>query len=188
MYIRNIEYRLKLQNWRNSSWNNLMRLPSKVKHLILKKNRLKFFIRKMENSSASSSNFTTHNELCFNSTLLFANETTIADKDPTGFDCGNYDLILNALVKFILLGFGCVGNSLSVVVMWSERHVSATALLLIILAVVDTLLMFAWLFLITAPGKQSSSDKLVAHRVTYCFKVCFFVKHFGNLRRTIREG
>ena len=112
----------------------------------------------MENSSATSSNFTTHNELRFNSTLPFTNETTIADKDPTGFDCGNYDLIMNALVKFILLGFGCIGNSLSVVVMWSERHVSATALLLIILAVVDTLLMFAWLFLITAPGKQSSSD------------------------------
>ena len=109
----------------------------------------------MENSSVTSSNFTTHNEMRFNSTLPFTNETTIADKDPTGFDCGNYDLIMNALVKFILLGFGCVGNSLSVVVMWSERHVSATALLLIILAVVDTLLMFAWLFLITAPGMQS---------------------------------
>ena len=38
-------------------------------------------------------------------------------------------------------------------VMWSERSTSATAFLLIVLAVVDTLLIFAWLFLITAPGK-----------------------------------
>ena len=111
----------------------------------------------MENSSVTSSNVTAHNKLLFNSTLPFANETTNihVHKEPAEFDCYNYDLIMNALVKFILLGFGCVGNSLSVVVMWSERHVSATALLLIILAVVDTLLMFAWVFLVTAPGKQS---------------------------------
>ena len=109
----------------------------------------------MENSSVTSSNTALHNESRYYSTLPVTYETTTSDNDPAGFDCGNYDLVMNALVKFILLGFGCIGNSLSIVVMWSERNKSATAFLLIILAVVDTLLMFAWLFLITAPGKQS---------------------------------
>lgn len=86
-----------------------------------------------------------------NSTNSSYNLTTEPIASP-GNCGGTYDLIMNALVKFILLGFGTIGNSLSIVVMWSERNKSATAFLLIVLAVVDTLLMFAWLFLLSAPG------------------------------------
>ncbi len=68
-------------------------------------------------------------------------------------DCGSYDLIMNAVVKFVLLGIGIIGNGLSITVMWSERNTSATAFLLIVLAVVDSLLLIAWVFLVTAPGE-----------------------------------
>ena len=82
-------------------------------------------------------------------------------------DCDKYYFIMNALVKFILLLFGCGGNSLSIAVMWSERSISATAFLLIVLAVVDTLLMFSWFFLITAPG-----ELILVHLL--CFESEFF--------------
>ena len=72
----------------------------------------------------------------------------------TAVDCGKYDLIMNSWVKFVLIGLGSVGNTLSVWVMWSERKKSATAFLLIVLAVVDTLLMYTWTFLVTTPGKM----------------------------------
>ncbi len=92
--------------------------------------------------------------------LVWTNNTNASLVDVLGDsvpDCGSYDLIMNALVKFILVGFGTIGNSLSIVVMWSERNTSATAFLLIVLALVDTLLMWGWTFVITAPGRFSAS-------------------------------
>ena len=70
----------------------------------------------------------------------------------TEFACNNYDLIMNVVVKVVLVGLGCMGNTLSVAVMWKERKTSATAFLLIMLAVADTLLLFVWLLGVTFPG------------------------------------
>ena len=80
------------------------------------------------------------------------NTTTELIEKKSEFPCKNYDLIMNVTVKIILLMLGCVGNSLSVAVMWKERKTSATAFLLIMLAVADTMLLFVWLFLVTFPG------------------------------------
>ena len=68
------------------------------------------------------------------------------------FACKTYDLIMNLVVKLLLLGLGCVGNALSIAVMWGERKVSATSFLLIMLAVADTLLLFTWILCVTFPG------------------------------------
>ena len=101
----------------------------------------------MENINRTAESFTL-------SSLNFSLTNNFTTEAAKAADCGKYDLIMNALVKFILLGFGTIGNGLSVVVMWSERSKSATAFLLIVLAVVDTLLMYTWTFIVTATGKQ----------------------------------
>ena len=92
-------------------------------------------------------------------------------------DCGNYDLVMNALVKFILVGFGTIGNSLSIVVMWSERNTSATAFLLIVLAVVDTCLMYTWTFIVTATGESVTfvSDTIYQSRNVGNSTPCYYL-------------
>ena len=82
-------------------------------------------------------------------THVINNSETIKNKE---FACKNYDLIMNVVVKVLLVGLGCVGNTLSVAVMWKERKTSATAFLLIMLAIADTLLLFVWLLFVTFPG------------------------------------
>ncbi len=115
---------------------------------------------------------------------LFAENATEPWSTPVskGPDCGQYDLIMNAWVKFILLAFGTVGNGLSIVVMWSERRKSATAFLLIILAVVDTLLMFAWIFLVAAPGILFF---FVFHRTKLFCPFEFLLTHLEHLSEMI---
>ena len=98
----------------------------------------------MENTTFQN-NFTTH--------LINNNTEIIQSKE---FACKNYDLIMNVVVKILLVGLGCVGNTLSVAVMWKERKTSATAFLLIMLAIADTLLLFAWLLFVTFPGMYQS--------------------------------
>ena len=93
----------------------------------------------MENTTFQN-NFTTQ---------LINNTETTQSKE---FACKNYDLIMNVVVKVLLVGLGCVGNSLSVAVMWKERKSSGTAFLLIMLAITDTLLLFVWLLFVTFPG------------------------------------
>ena len=88
-------------------------------------------------------NFTIH-------PLNFENTTELVTKGE--FACKNYNLIMNLVVKLVLVGLGCVGNTLSVVVMWKDRRSSATAFLLIMLATADTLLLFVWLLCVTFPG------------------------------------
>ena len=55
----------------------------------------------MENTTFQN-NFTTH--------LINNNTDTIQSKE---FECKNYDLIMNVVVKVLLVGLGCVGNTLS---------------------------------------------------------------------------
>ena len=98
----------------------------------------------MENTTFQN-NFTTH--------LINNNTEIIQSKE---FACKNYDLIMNVVVKVLLVGLGCVGNTLSVADMWKERRTSATAFLLIMLAIADTLLLFAWLLFVTFPGMYQS--------------------------------
>ena len=99
------------------------------------------------NTSNFVENVTSQSDMYLNvSTSISANNVTTEASTKT-FICGSYDLIMNALVKLILLGFWMHWNSLSIMVMWSERSTSATAFLLIVLAVVDTLLMLLGSFL-----------------------------------------
>ena len=82
-----------------------------------------------------------------NSTATMKSNQTVKSIISSGAtDCRNYDLIMNLIVKVCLLVLGCFGNSLSIIVMWNERNKSATAFLLIVLSVIDSLVLFSWLF------------------------------------------
>ena len=131
------------------------------KHLLAKITATEDETKTKMNNATVGYNITT---FAMNSTSIYQNEE---------FACKNYDLIMNVVVKIVLVGLGCVGNSLSAAVMWKERNTSATAFLLILLAVADTLLLFVWLLSVTFPSKL---------KLDYSFLKVFLLKNVYNKR------
>ena len=83
----------------------------------------------------------------------FDNNSTKEESQSAVFACKNYDLVMRLVVKFFLVSLGCVGNTLTTLVMWPDKQKSATAFLLIMLAIADTSMLFVWFFLVALPGE-----------------------------------
>ncbi len=58
--------------------------------------------------------------------------------------CTLYHFLVEGILNISLCIFGLIGNSLTLMVVWKDRKKSATAYLLIVLAVVDNLVLVVW--------------------------------------------
>ena len=71
----------------------------------------------------------------------------VARQPPRGdAQCQLYGFMMLGPVPIIISLFGVIGNSLCIVVFWPDRKKSATTLLLLQLAVIDTLVLVIWSF------------------------------------------
>ena len=69
----------------------------------------------------------------------------VAERWEKGFhDCSLFNIICVAVLPCILSFCGLIGNTISMLIFWPDRHKSASSVLLLQLAVVDSLVLVIW--------------------------------------------
>lgn len=68
-----------------------------------------------------------------------------------GFNCSLFKLLANGMVILLICIFGTLGNSLTIVTLWSKCKSNSTSLLLLCLAVADTGVLLTFTLMISIP-------------------------------------
>ena len=75
-----------------------------------------------------------------------------------GNKCSTYTIIANAAMPCVISVLGLIGNALSIMVFWLDSHKSASAALLVQLAIVDSFVLVIWSLLLLSRVLESSIE------------------------------
>ncbi len=86
--------------------------------------------------------------------------------------CSLYHFLVEGILNIALCMFGLIGNSLTLMVVWKDRKKSATAYLLIVLAVVDNLVLVVW-------GVVRASYAIPVYTMGSYLYIYGYIMHYG---------
>ncbi len=111
-------------------------------------------------------------EAILTTTVEERSEGTDAPPDEVG--CFVYRMVMDGVLGIFISFGGLAGNSLTFLVFWKDRHSSATAYLLIVLAAVDSLVLLTW-----APFRAARAIANYTEDRRFFFYAWVVIQHYG---------
>ncbi len=95
------------------------------------------------------------------------------NSSPAERNCLLFALVVDGVISIIVSFLGLIGNSLTYLVFWKDRNSSATAYLILVLAAVDSLVLFTW-----APLRAARAIATYTQDKRF-FYAWFVFQHYG---------
>jgi hypothetical protein len=98
------------------------------------------------------------------------------------FDCKAFSFFTDGILLLLISAFGCIGNTLTVVTLWSKSKTNSTSLLLLTLAFVDTGVLVTYTVMITSAAFCSYTGDCSRY---ISFGYPWLIAHFWPIASTL---